>query len=78
MALIVSPRADQGQKKLAVGYRGAAEAIDVCERSVWQLVKDGKLKAVRIGRSVRIPVSELERFLAEGNPAVTESEVTPP
>ena len=52
----VSPRADQGQPKMAVSYREAGQALGVCERVVWQLVKDGKLKAIRIGRSVRIPV----------------------
>ncbi|MFT5328412.1 MAG: excisionase family DNA binding protein [Planctomycetaceae bacterium] len=70
MALIVSPRVDQGQPKMAVSYQGASKALDVCERSVWQLVKDGKLKAIRIGRSVRIPVSELERFVANSGSEV--------
>ncbi|MBI1309684.1 helix-turn-helix domain-containing protein [bacterium] len=60
----VSPRADQGQRKLAVSYREAAAALGVCERSVWGLVRDGKLSAIRIGRSVRVPVAELERFVA--------------
>lgn len=72
MTLSVSPRAEQGQPKMAVSYREGGQALGVCERVVWQLVKDGKLKAIRIGRSVRIPVSELERFVAD-----TGSEVTP-
>ncbi len=56
MTLSVSPRAEQGQPKMAVSYREGGQALGVCERVVWQLVKDGKLKAIRIGRSVRIPV----------------------
>lgn len=52
-------------KRLAVTYREAGDSLGVCERVVWQLVKDGRLKAVRIGRSVRIPVTELERFVLE-------------
>lgn len=55
----------ENQPKLAVTYREAGNSLGVCERVVWQLVKDGRLKAVRIGRSVRIPVSELERFVSE-------------
>jgi excisionase family DNA binding protein len=51
--------------RLTVTYREAGDSLGVCERVVWQLVKDGKLKAVRIGRSVRIPVSELKRFVTE-------------
>ena len=40
--------------------------LGVCSRVVWQLCKDGKLKATRIGRrSVRISVAELERFIAD-------------
>lgn len=62
----ITSRADQGQKKLAVGYREAGEALGVCERVVWQLVKDGHLQAFRVGkRSVRIAVSEIERYIAE-------------
>jgi excisionase family DNA binding protein len=55
----VSPRADQGQK-LAVIYREAAASLGVCERTVWGLVRDGELSAIRIGRSVRIPVQALQ------------------
>ena len=59
-------------KPLLVTYRDAAESLGICERKLWQLVKDGELKAVRMGRSVRIPARELERFvheLAAFNPA---------
>ena len=55
----------QRQDRLAVTYREAAKSLGVCERAVWQLVKDGELRAVRIGRSVRIPVKELNQFVAD-------------
>ena len=58
----VSPTADQGRK--ALSYREAAQTVGVCERTIWGLVRDGKLRAVRFGRSVRIPVAELDRFIA--------------
>ena len=48
---------------LAINYRDAARRLSVCERTVWGLVRDGHLQVVRIGRSVRIPVAELERFV---------------
>lgn len=77
MTLSVPPRVDQGQKKLAVSYRGAAEALGVCERVVWQLVKDRKLKAFRCGkRSVRISIAELEQFITEQTQQA-ENEVQP-
>jgi len=62
--MIVRASSSDGGTRLAVTYREAGDSIGVCERVIWQLVKDGKLKAVRIGRSVRIPVSELERFVS--------------
>lgn len=58
------------QDRLAVTYHEAAKSLGVCERAVWQLVKDGELRAVRIGRSVRIPVKELNQFVADRSQAV--------
>lgn len=52
-----------GVERLAYSMREAAEAIGVCERSIWQAINDGRLRASRIGRSVRISAKELERFL---------------
>ena len=52
-------------KPLAVTYTEAGRMLGLCSRVVWQLCKDGKLKATRIGRSVRISVAELERFIAD-------------
>ena len=63
MQTSVSPRADQGQK-LVMSYREAARALGVCERTVFGLVKAGDLAKVAIGRSVRIPVSSIEDFIA--------------
>ena len=58
----VSPTADQGP--LAVTYSEAGKKLSVCERTIWGLVRDGKLRGFKIGRSVRIPVAELDRFIA--------------
>lgn len=49
----------------ALTYREVAQALGVSERTVWQLVRDGKLKACRLGRAVRIPVAAIEQFLAQ-------------
>ncbi|MDA0922041.1 MAG: helix-turn-helix domain-containing protein [Planctomycetota bacterium] len=62
--MIAQASSGESGTRLAVTYREAGDALGVCERVVWQLVKDGRLKAVRIGRSVRIPVAELERFVS--------------
>lgn len=51
--------------RLAFSMREAAVALGICERSVWQAIQDGHLKASKIGRSVRIRADELDRFLRE-------------
>lgn len=53
------------ERKLALTYREAAQALGLSERKVWELVDQGLLKAVRIGRCVRIRRVDLEAFLAE-------------
>ena len=49
--------------KLAYTMREAGQLAGFCERVIWQAIKDGHLKAVRHGRSVRITHVELVRFL---------------
>ena len=44
-------------------YRDAAKLLGVTDRTVWQLVKDGHLPAVRFGRSVRIDPADLRAFV---------------
>lgn len=65
----VAPVVDQS-RRLLLSYYEAAETLGICERAVWQLVKDGELRAVRIGRSVRIPVKELNQFVTDRSQSV--------
>ena len=65
----VAPVVDQS-RCLLLSYYEAAETLGICERAVWQLVKDGELRAVRIGRSVRIPVKELNQFVTDRSQSV--------
>ncbi len=39
-----------------------AERWRVCGKTVWRLLRRGKLRAVKIGRSTRIRESEVERY----------------
>ncbi len=41
------------EPSLLVDSREAARLLCLCERSVWTLTKAGKLRAIRVGRSVR-------------------------
>jgi excisionase family DNA binding protein len=51
--------------RLLLDSHHAAQALQVSPRTLWQLAKDGKIRAVKIGRSVRFSVAELERFIGE-------------
>lgn len=44
-------------------YRQAAKVLGVTDRTVWTLVNDGTLPAVRFGRSVRIDPADLRTFI---------------
>jgi excisionase family DNA binding protein len=50
---------------LAVSPRTAARYLDVGHDAIYQLIGQGRIRSVKLGRRRLIPVSELERFLAE-------------
>ena len=50
-----------------LNVRGAAAHLHVSEKTIRRLIKSGALNAVRINRLVRIPRSDLERFLASAS-----------
>ncbi len=43
----------------------AAELLSLGRSKTWEMVSQGELKTIRIGRSVRITDAELDRFIAE-------------
>jgi excisionase family DNA binding protein len=47
----------------AVSLRDAAGRLDVCVRTVRREVERGRLSAFRVGRSMRIRISELRRYM---------------
>lgn len=50
---------------IAYTRRDAAKALGICERVLFDLVAAGKIREIRIGRSVRVPRSELLRYVAD-------------
>jgi excisionase family DNA binding protein len=45
--------------------REACEALRCGKTKLFDLLKSGRLKAVRLGTKTLIPTSEIERFIAE-------------
>jgi excisionase family DNA binding protein len=43
-----------------------AERLKVTDRTVRRWISDGSLKVIRLGRSVRIAESDLQRFIEAG------------
>jgi excisionase family DNA binding protein len=52
-------------RKLLFRSREASEAMGIGKTTLYELLRAGKLKGVRIGRGLRIPVAEVERFIAD-------------
>lgn len=48
---------------LLVNVHEAADILGVGRTTVYELVHRGELQAVHIGRALRFPVAELERFV---------------
>jgi len=46
-------------------YQQVAKLLATSDRTVWQLVKDQKLPAIRFGRSVRIDPTDLQVFIEQ-------------
>jgi excisionase family DNA binding protein len=43
--------------------REAASLLAISERQLWQLTKDGKIQAIRLGKCVRYRVEDLKESL---------------
>ena len=51
-------------ERLMVTVAEAAEMLGVCRNRVYELIYSGQLNSVKMGRSRRIAVAELQRFVA--------------
>jgi excisionase family DNA binding protein len=52
-------------RPLLVSIPEAAEMLRVCRTSIYELIWKDELTAVRIGRSVRLAVEQLEQFVSD-------------
>jgi excisionase family DNA binding protein len=65
-----APRLVEGLRTLTVPQ--AAEILTISPRSVWSLIAQGKLPALKItSRTTRIEASALERFIQEARSRAT-------
>lgn len=52
-------------ERLLLTVEEAAERLGIGRTLAWQLVRQGGLPSVRLGRCVRVPLSALEAWIAE-------------
>lgn len=50
--------------KLLYSSREAAEMLSLSRTTIFELLRRGELRSIKIGRSRRIPASALEEFVA--------------
>ena len=48
---------------LLLSAREAAHALRICERTLWQLMKDGEIPCVHIGKRTLYDPHDLERWI---------------
>ncbi len=55
---------DNDDRRLLLTVREAAAVLAIGRITLNELIADGQLKTVHIGRAVRVPVAEVEAFVA--------------
>src|SRR4051812_26035928 len=58
------PMAEDTKERLLVRIPEAAERLGLSRSTVYEFIADGDLRPIKIGRAVRIPVSELVAWVA--------------
>ncbi len=49
--------------RLLLNSRDAAKALAISERKLWELTNRGEVRSVKIGRSVRYRIDDLQAFI---------------
>lgn len=63
---------------LLVTIRQASTMLSIGRSSIYLLIESGQLVPIRIGRSVRFPVDQLEQFVADRLTGSTSATTTGP
>jgi excisionase family DNA binding protein len=58
-------KGDKQMDRIALRPQEAADAIGISRAKAYELIASGELPSIRIGASVRVPVDELKRWIAE-------------
>ena len=62
--MMMDTKQDRQPIRLLLTPPEAARALGICERTLWQLTRDGVIDSVRVGtRSIRYSVTTLEKWI---------------
>jgi excisionase family DNA binding protein len=50
-------------EKMLLTPRETAKALSICEKTLYALTKSGELRAIKIGRSVRYSVDDINNWI---------------
>jgi excisionase family DNA binding protein len=53
-------------ERLAIDVPSAAEMLSVSQKTIRRMLRDGRLRAVRVGRRVVVTLESLRRLVGEG------------
>jgi excisionase family DNA binding protein len=45
----------------------AAAMLSLSQKTVWQWIGERRIGVIRLGRAVRVPISEVDRLIEEGS-----------
>ena len=62
---MIAPATNDVVQKLLLTAAEAAEALQICEKTLWTLTKHGGIPVVRLGKSVRYSPAALQKFIDE-------------
>jgi excisionase family DNA binding protein len=59
----IKPKEQIAIERIGVSVKEAATMLGLCERTVWKLINNNKIKTIRIGRRVIVSVQSLRDFV---------------
>ncbi|MCB9997647.1 MAG: helix-turn-helix domain-containing protein [Methylobacteriaceae bacterium] len=68
IAIEAPPEPIWTEDAFALDPREVMFRLNIDRNTFWQAVRDGHLKVVRLGRTVRVPLADFKRLMREGTP----------
>ena len=50
-------------ERIGVSVQHAAEMLDLCERTIWVLIKEDKIRSIKVGTRTIVSVQSLREFV---------------